>query len=226
MVLRAISQWTNAVTLQFDVKDQVASGGPGHFWRVHEAVKRSTSQACSVFVCFIYFQNFIETLNPLGKASQMKAELEKVNDALKKEAQMLARFRHPSLLEVSEAMNDTRISLAFATEPVLANLSNILGNMTNFDIKNISEYRKKHDLDDLEIQKGVLQVTKGLEFLHSNRIVHCNLNPSSIYVNAKGDWKIAGFNFAVILKDGESQHGNFTYLGGFAPYCSPSLDYL
>ncbi|KAJ3125212.1 hypothetical protein HK098_000523 [Nowakowskiella sp. JEL0407] len=174
----------------------------------------------------VFEKNFIETLNPLGKATQIKAELEKVNEALKREAQMLARFRHPALLEVSEAMNDTRISLAFATEPILTNLSNILGDMKNFDVRNITEFKKKHDLDDLEIQKGILQVTKGLEFLHNNHIVHCNLNPSSIYVNAKGDWKIAGFNFAVTLKEGEPRHGNFTYLGGFAPYCSPTLDYL
>jgi len=53
------------------------------------------------------------------------------------------------------------------------------------------------ELDELEVQKGLLQVAKGLEFLHdSAKLVHGNLTPEAIFINAKSDWKISGLSFA------------------------------
>lgn len=41
-------------------------------------------------------------------------------------------------------------------------------------------------MDELEIQKGLLQIGKGLEFLHESAgLVHGNLTPEAIFVNAK-----------------------------------------
>ncbi|KAJ6164292.1 hypothetical protein N7470_002964 [Penicillium chermesinum] len=60
-----------------------------------------------------------------------------------------------------------------------------------------SRRRRDIDIDELEIQKGLLQVAKGLEFLHESAgLVHGNLNPDAIYINAKSDWKISGLGFA------------------------------
>ena len=57
--------------------------------------------------------------------------------------------------------------------------------------------RRDVEIDELEIQKGLLQVAKGLEFLHESAgLVHGNLNPEAIYINAKSDWKISGLGFA------------------------------
>jgi SCY1-like protein 2 len=42
----------------------------------------------------------------------------------------------------------------------------------------------------------VLQLGKGLEFLHESAgLVHANLTPEAVLVNGKGDWKIAGLGF-------------------------------
>lgn len=58
-------------------------------------------------------------------------------------------------------------------------------------------------LDEIEIQKGLLQVTTALEFLQSvAQIVHGNLVPSSVFINQKGDWKLSGFSFSYQIKDG------------------------
>jgi SCY1-like protein 2 len=57
--------------------------------------------------------------------------------------------------------------------------------------------RRDLEIDELEIQKGLLQVAKGLEFLHESAgLVHGNLNPEAIYINAKSDWKVSGLGFA------------------------------
>lgn len=50
--------------------------------------------------------------------------------------------------------------------------------------------RREIEIDELEIQKGLLQVGKGLEFLHESAgLVHGNLTPEAIFVNAKV-WRI------------------------------------
>src|SRR5436190_8884931 len=57
--------------------------------------------------------------------------------------------------------------------------------------------RREIEIDELEIQKGLLQVGKGLEFLHESAgLVHGNLTPEAIFVNTKSDWKISGLAFA------------------------------
>jgi SCY1-like protein 2 len=48
------------------------------------------------------------------------------------------------------------------------------------------------EIDELEIQKGLLQVSKALEFLHENAgLVHGNLTPDAVLVNAKASLMIS-----------------------------------
>lgn len=62
----------------------------------------------------------------------------------------MSRLRHPSLLEVVEAVEETRTVITFATEPILASLSNLLGNYDN--LSPIPSDIKNFDMDELEVQ--------------------------------------------------------------------------
>ncbi|CAG8554153.1 15971_t:CDS:10 [Rhizophagus irregularis] len=140
---------------QYDLGEQVASSG---LWKIFAGTKKTTGQKVAVFVG-------IRNLN------------------LKLIGQ-LSRLRHPSLLEVVEAVEETRTVITFATEPILASLSNLLGNYDN--LSPIPSDIKSFDMDELEIQKGLLQVGKGLQFCHNDaKIVHSNLVPEAIFVNTK-----------------------------------------
>lgn len=111
--------------------------------------------------------------------------------------------------------------MSFVTEPLSCSLANLL--TTN-----------KSQLDELDIQKGktiirplqntpqkgFLQLTKALSFLHANSIIHGNLCPSSIYINSQGDWKVGGFTFSTSTTSSEFDYTRYP------PYCSPSLNYL
>lgn len=142
----------------------------------------------------------------------MKRAHEEVVERLKKEASSLARLRHPSILELAEPVEETRSGgLMFATEPVTASLAGLLqekddqersggvgGRSSRYVIEEADGSRRRRELeiDELEIQKGLLQIGKGLEFLHESAgLVHANLTPEAVFINAKSDWKISGLSF-------------------------------
>ncbi|RKO92122.1 kinase-like domain-containing protein [Blyttiomyces helicus] len=215
----------NAVTSLFEVKEQIGSGGPGTLWRVLAATKKSSGAPCSVFV---YEKNHLEVVAMAKQGPQLRRDQEKIAEVLKREATTLARLRHPSMLEITEALDDSRTALAFATEPLTSVLCNVLGDFANFRNVNKSDFRNAFDLDEIEIQKGILQLVTGLEFLHANRIIHACLSPEAIYINAKGDWKIGGFAYhvsasAVAGPGGTTEVPQFL---NYPPFCAPNLAFL
>ncbi|KAG0042767.1 hypothetical protein BGZ83_012204 [Gryganskiella cystojenkinii] len=180
----------NAITKNYEVGGQIASAG---LWKIHRGTKRTTGQEVAIFE-----KNIVESISSLRRQAPSKRDQERVYEFLKKEASQLARLRHPCMLEVVEPVDESRTAIAFATEPIFASLSNLLGNYEN--LPQVSEDIRKFELDELEIQKGLLQLGKGLQFCHNDaKIVHGNLVPDAIFVNSKGDWKIAGFGFSTFL---------------------------
>ncbi|CAO3696430.1 unnamed protein product [Rhizopus stolonifer] len=80
------------------------------------------------------------------------------------------------------------------------------------------------DLDELEVQKGLLQVGKGLQFLNDAKVVHHNLTTDAIFVNSKGDWKIGSLGFGIFLNnDGASN--SYDYNDSLPEACQINLDY-
>lgn len=210
----ALKSFQSNINSNYKISDTPSStAGP---WRIFDAKNKSTGKQASIFV----FDR--KSLDPQsgglsggrGSAQALKKAQEDVVERLKREAASLARLRHPSILELAEPVEDTRSGgLQFATEPVTASLSGLLkdkdeqertggpgGRRSRFvvdDPESGGKRRREIEIDELEIQKGLLQVGKGLEFLHESAgLVHANLTPDAIFVNAKGDWKISGLGFS------------------------------
>ncbi|KAI9151027.1 Protein kinase domain-containing protein ppk32 [Blastocladiella emersonii ATCC 22665] len=184
----------NNITREYDVDSKriVATGGPGYCWRVYNATKKTTGRAVSVF---LIEKRHLWDGNLRSKLGSEKPDA--LIALLRHDVTVLCRLRHPCLLEVVEPLSESATTLAFVTEPLMGNLGNVLGNYTNFD-NALDKSVERYELDELEIQKGVLQLTKGLRFCHDDaKLVHANLVPESIYVNAKGDWKLAGFQYSL-----------------------------
>lgn len=155
-------------------------------WKVQGATHKVTSKRVSVWS----FDKRVE-MEGLGTLSR-----EHVLEVLKAEATALSRLRHPSILEMVEPLEETRSELIFATEPVLSSLE--------LSIPRNSHYTPVVELDEIEIQKGILQLCRGLSFLHSSaRLIHTNLKPECIIINDVGDWKISGLGLTISLTNAE-----------------------
>lgn len=212
MFSNALKSFSSNISGNYTIAPQPSStSGP---WKIFDARHKSTKKAASVFV---FDKKALEPqgggLGGRGNAGSLRRAHEEVLERLKKEASSLARLRHPSILELAEPVEETRSGgLMFATEAVTASLASLLqekddqertggvgGRGSRYVVEEADGTRKRRELeiDELEIQKGLLQLGKGLEFLHeSGGLVHANLTPEAIMVNAKGDWKISGFAFA------------------------------
>jgi SCY1-like protein 2 len=212
MFSSALKSFSSNITSNYTISPQPSSSsGP---WKIFDAKRKSTGKAASVF---IFEKKSLEPssggLGGRGGAASLRRVQDEVLERLKKEASALARLRHPSILELAEPVEDTRSGgLMFATEAVTASLASLLtekdeqersggvgGRGSRYVVEEADGTRRRRELeiDELEIQKGLLQLGKGLEFLHESAgLVHANLTPEAVLVNAKGDWKISGLAFA------------------------------
>ncbi|CAJ2505048.1 Uu.00g124420.m01.CDS01 [Anthostomella pinea] len=207
----SLKSFTSNINSNYSVSQTVSSTAGA--WKIYDAKKKSTGKSYSVFV---FEKKSLDSHgNTLGRssASAFKRSTEEVLERLKKEASSLARLRHPSVLELVEPVEDTRGGgLQFVTEPVTTSLASLLqekddqeraggiGGRSSRYVTETSEgvrRRRELEIDELEIQKGLLQISKALEFLHENAgLVHANLTPDSILVNSKSDWKLSGLAFS------------------------------
>ncbi|THH10987.1 hypothetical protein EW146_g8196 [Bondarzewia mesenterica] len=182
-------------------------------WRVQPATHKVTHKRVSVWT----FEKRTAEMDRMTPSAR-----EKTLEVLKSEASSLSRLRHPCILEMVEPLEETRSELIFATEPLLSSLSlAIPGSPLSVPLV---------DLDEVEIQKGILQLCKGLSFLHgSARIIHSNITPESILINNAGDWKIGGLGLTIALTSpgGSSTKWEFpTFDSRMSPYTQRSFDYI
>lgn len=113
------------------------------------------------------------------------------------------------------------------TEPVFAGLANVLRNYQGL-ADGVPLEIEKYELDELEIQKGILQIAEGLHFCHNDaKIIHNNLCPDAILINSKGDWKISGFRFSSFINYGgtEKPAEYHEFDSQLPAYLIPDLDY-
>lgn len=70
----------------------------------------------------------------------------------------LDRFRHPKILQVYHKVEETIDNLAFATEPIIGSLANILGYLEDRLRQGVPSILREYTFTDFEIKYGILQV--------------------------------------------------------------------
>lgn len=209
----------NPVTREFEATCHIASAGPGLQWKIYRGYKKSTKQEAAIFV---FEKRQLERLP--------RSDREAMLETLRRGISQLTRLRHPQILIVQHPLEESRESLAFATEPVFASLANILGSTENMPSPLPSQL-KDYKLFEVEIKYGLLQVGEGLAFLHNDvKLLHHNICPEVIVINQQGAWKIFGFDFCIHshnTQDSQEPYWPFVeYSPTLHPMAQPCLDYL
>ncbi|XP_058803875.1 SCY1-like protein 2 [Phymastichus coffea] len=185
----------NPVTREFEATAHICSAGPGLLWKVYSGFKKSTKQKAAIFV---FEKRLLDQWTD-------KTTRDIILDTLRKGVVQLTKLRHPQILTVQHPLEESRDSLAFATEPVFASLANILGFVDNLPQSAQATFRD-YKILDLEIKFGLYQLGESLAFLHNDvKMLHRNLCPESIVVNDHGDWKIFGFDYCSINQTPEDK---------------------
>ena len=117
--------------------------------------------------------------------------------------------------QIVHTVEECSETLAFASEPVLASLGNVLAAEEQRHAAAMASvnhhhphqhppaqpagrptFIKEYHMLDIEIKYGLLQCIEALSFLHCNcHYMHRNVCPSSIIITKKGTWKLFGFEF-------------------------------
>ncbi|KAI1823495.1 kinase-like domain-containing protein [Xylaria intraflava] len=206
----SLKSFSSNINSNYSVSQSVSS--TAGLWNIYDAKKKSTQKAYSVFVFDKKALDSHASSLDRSTASEFRRVSAEAVELLKKEASSLARLRHPNILELVEPVEETRGGgLQFVTEPITTSLASLLqdkdekeraggigGRSSRYVTEDSDGIRRRRELeiDELEIQKGLLQVGKALEFLHDNAgLVHGNLTPEAILINSKSDWKISGLAF-------------------------------
>lgn len=208
----------NPVTREFEATRHIASCGPGLLWKIYAGYKKSTKQEAAIFV----FEKKV-----LEKYS--RRDRETIIENLKKGVSQLTRLRHPKILTVQHPLEESRESLAFATEPVFASLANVLGHHDNLPTPLPPEL-KGYELYEVEIKYGLLQLSESLAFLHNDvKLLHRNLCPEAVLISKAGAWKVSGFEFCMMNTNPPDQQPFWEFREwdeDLHPQAQPHLDYL
>lgn len=131
-------------------------------------------------------------------SSQDKIVIQAAYEVLRNQVSNLAKLKHPNILALVEPLEEHSKNFMFVTEYVTGSLDSVFGNgdeETNFF--------KGHVREDIVIQRGILEVTQALEFIHNRAsFVHLDIQPRSIFINENSDWKVSGLGHLIKLPQG------------------------
>ena len=153
-------------------KTPFLQGGYMKLWKIYHGTHKVRKQEVCIFV-----------FEKKGLEKFPKHEQPEILLTLKCEAHTLVKFKHPSLLSVVESFVEDKNTLGFVTE--------------RFDYS-LNSWMSNAKPSKLEIKQMVIELSKTILFLHNDaHVVHNNLNPDVIFIDANNKIKISGLSFSI-----------------------------
>lgn len=186
------------------------------FWSIYPAKHKRSGKMVSVFIFdkTDFEKSVTHLCSQTPNTKNPKHIISECYELIQFGIMQLAKLKHPHILTVVEVLELTRLKFIFVSEPLVGSLQTI-----GFDSAN-----------PLEIKKGVLEISKALQFLHNScDMVHLNLQPSSVLVSAYGDWKLSAFYFIKsLLEMSSSEQENFCIMNtsSFVPFANINLNFV
>ncbi|KAL5716068.1 SCY1-like protein 2 A [Ranunculus cassubicifolius] len=197
-VQTTVQEVTGPKPLQdYDLLDQIGSGGPGLAWKLYSAKSRAGSVPSSQYpVVCVWVLDKRNISEARAKAGLSKAAEDGFFDVIRADAAKLVRLRHPGVVHVVQGLDESKNAMAMVTEPLFASVANTIGMVDN--IGKVPKELKGMEMGLLEVKHGMLQIAETLDFIHNNaRLIHRALSPESVFITSSGAWKLGGFGFAI-----------------------------
>eukprot|EP00897_Mesotaenium_endlicherianum_P003546 jgi/Mesen1/3219/ME001865S02420 len=179
---------------------QVGSGGPGMLWKLYRGTPKSKPQHSSSAEVCVWLLDKKALAEERGRRGTSKAAEEALLEIFRADAARLLRLRHPGVVRVVQALDESKAAMAMVTEPLLCSAANALGCFDN--LPKAPKALEDLELGELEVKHGLLQLAETLSFLHNNaKLVHRAISPETVFVTAGGAWKFGGFGFAAFCNE-------------------------
>ncbi|KAH1040800.1 hypothetical protein GLYMA_09G002400v4 [Glycine max] len=196
-VQTTVQEVTGPKALQdYELLDQIGSAGPGLAWRLYSGRARDPSRQHQYPVVCVWVLDKRSLSEARMRAGLTKAAEDSFLDLIRTDAAKLVRLRHPGVVHVVQALDESKNAMAMVTEPLFASAANTLGIVDN--IPNLPKDLRGMEMGILEVKHGLLQIAESLDFLHNHaHLLHRAISPENILITLSGAWKLAGFGFAV-----------------------------
>lgn len=196
-VQTTVQEVTGPKPLQdYDLLDQIGSAGPGLAWRLYSAKARDSTRPHQYPTFCVWVLDKRALSEVRARMGLSKAAEDAFFDLIRADAGRLVRLRHPGVLHVVQALDESKNAMAMVTEPLFASVANALGNVEN--VPKLPKELKGMEMGLLEVKHGLLQMAESLDFLHNNaRLIHRAISPENVLITSSGAWKLGGFGFAI-----------------------------
>ncbi|CAI9754270.1 unnamed protein product [Fraxinus pennsylvanica] len=191
----------------YELSEQIGSAGPGLAWKLYSAKSRGGHVPTVYPTVCVWLLDKRVLSEARQKAGLSKAAEDAFLDVIRADASRLVRLRHPGVVHVVHALDESKSSLAMVTEPLFASAANALGSVEN--IAKVPKELKGMEMGLLEVKHGLLQIAETLDFLHNNaRLIHRALSPEAVLITSNGAWKLGGFGFAISTDQSSNDSAN------------------
>ncbi|KAI4320120.1 hypothetical protein MLD38_033631 [Melastoma candidum] len=197
-VQTTVQEVTGPKPLQdYELLNQIGSAGPALSWKLYSARPIRPSQHQYPLVC-VWLLDKRSLSEARARAGLSKAAEDAFLDIIRADAAHVVRIRHPGVVHVVQALDETKHAMAMVTEPLFASAANTLGNFEN--LSSVPKELKSTEMGLLEVKHGLLQIAETLDFLHFNaRLIHRSISPENVLITSSGAWKLGGFGFTVFV---------------------------
>lgn len=117
----------------YDLLDQVGSGGPGLAWRLYSARPLASAPSTQYPLVSVWVLDKKALSEARIRAGLSKAAEDGFLDVIRADAARLVRIRHPGVVHVVQALDESKNAMAMVTEPLFASVANTLGDLENVE---------------------------------------------------------------------------------------------
>lgn len=115
----------------YDLLEQVGSGGPALVWKLYSARPRPSAPSTQYPLVSVWVLDKRALSEARTRAGLSKGAEDSFLDIIRADAARLVRLRHPGVVHVVQALDESKNAMAMVTEPLFASAANSLGNVEN-----------------------------------------------------------------------------------------------